>query len=143
MELFNEALHVFQHRRFLLTHAVRRQAACVPMAARVKVIWACRHLSERSNACQSMPIMPNTAEHAYPANQSQFMRTPAGSKEPCSESSESNHIRKQPTAAVNSSPLDSPRLMAPRVGWKRMPMSRAARIVSSSLRHRHAHRQQA
>ncbi len=31
-------------------------------------------------------------------------------------------------------PLDSPRLMAPRVGWNLMPMSLAARMVSSSLR---------
>jgi hypothetical protein len=26
-----------------------------------------------------------------------------------------------------------PRVMMPRVGWKRMPMSRAARTVSSSI----------
>ena len=31
-------------------------------------------------------------------------------------------------------PLLTPRLMAPRTGWKRMPMCRAARMVSSSLR---------
>ena len=30
-------------------------------------------------------------------------------------------------------PLLSPKLMAPRVGWKRMPISRAARMLSSSL----------